>query len=128
MSQTSNLYNGYTEENKGPSTTIEPNSPNKSDNVEGWLLNVHTYRDPTGLEPVRSIVDADNNSIPTQMRVKNGRAGSITSEDSVNLDDLINANFTTDMDDETDLPDLADLDLDDSTDDFWKLDGVSVVT
>ncbi|KAI8074361.1 uncharacterized protein B0P05DRAFT_548247 [Gilbertella persicaria] len=26
------------------------------------------------------------------------------------------------MDDETDLPDLADLDLDDSTDDFWKLD------
>jgi hypothetical protein len=29
------------------------------------------------------------------------------------------------MDDETDLPDLADLDLDDSTDDFWKLDTVS---
>ncbi|OBZ82111.1 hypothetical protein A0J61_09838, partial [Choanephora cucurbitarum] len=66
--------------------------------------------------------------IPTQIRKsKNGRAGSITSEDSVNLDDLINANFTTDMDDETDLPDLADLDLDDSTDDFWKLDGVSFV-
>ncbi|KAI8368496.1 hypothetical protein BD560DRAFT_398872 [Blakeslea trispora] len=63
-------------------------------------------------------------SIPIETRKsKSGRAGSITSEDSVNLDDLINANFTTDMDDETDLPDLADLDLDDSTDDFWKLDG-----
>jgi hypothetical protein len=40
------------------------------------------------------------------------------------LDELINANFTGDMDDETDLPDLADLDLDDSTDDFWKMNDV----
>jgi hypothetical protein len=55
---------------------------------------------------------------------RSGRPGSIASEDSVNLDELINANFTVDMDDETDLPDLADLDLDDSNDDFWKLEKV----
>lgn len=30
------------------------------------------------------------------------------------------------MDDETDLPDLADLDLDDSADDFWKMNDVSL--
>ncbi|KAG0165774.1 hypothetical protein DFQ28_002813 [Apophysomyces sp. BC1034] len=47
---------------------------------------------------------------------------SISSEDSVNLEELINANFTEDVDDETDLPDLAGLDLDDSTEDFWKMD------
>lgn len=66
------------------------------------------------------------NSIPVEhiRNNRNGRPGSITSEDSVNLEELINANFTADMDDETDLPDLADLDLDDSTDDFWKLDKV----
>lgn len=28
------------------------------------------------------------------------------------------------MDDETDLPDLADLDLDDSDEEFWKMDEV----
>jgi hypothetical protein len=49
---------------------------------------------------------------------------SIGSEDSVNLDELINANFTADMDDETDLPFLASLDLDDSREDFWKIDTV----
>lgn len=63
-------------------------------------------------------------SIPTEntRKSRNGRPGSIASEDSVNLDELINANFTADMDDETDLPDLAALDLDDSNEDFWKLD------
>ncbi|KAL0582057.1 hypothetical protein ABG067_008344, partial [Albugo candida] len=64
-------------------------------------------------------------SIPIETNIKknkNGRPGSIASEDSVNLDELINANYTVDMDDETDLPDLAALELDDSTDDFWKLD------
>jgi hypothetical protein len=45
--------------------------------------------------------------------------------DSVNLDELINANYTADMDDETDLPDLANLDIiDDSTEDFWNLNPV----
>lgn len=52
---------------------------------------------------------------------------SISSEDSVNLDELINANFTTDMDDETDLSALASLELDDSNEDFWKVDNVSMV-
>lgn len=32
------------------------------------------------------------------------------------------------MDDETDLPDLGDLDLDDSAEDFWKMDNVSLST
>jgi hypothetical protein len=49
---------------------------------------------------------------------------SISSEDSVNLEDLINANFTTDMDDETDLSALASLELDDSNEEFWKIDNV----
>ena len=63
-------------------------------------------------------------SIPTENTRNHheGRANSITSEDSVNLDKLIDANYTVDMDDETDLPDLAALELDDSADDFWKLD------
>ena len=51
---------------------------------------------------------------------------SISSEDSVNLDELIKANYASDMDDETDLPDLADLDLDDSDEEFWKMDQVSI--
>ena len=53
---------------------------------------------------------------------RNGRPESIASEDSVNLDDLINNNFTADMEDETDLSDLANLDLDDSADDFFKME------
>lgn len=53
---------------------------------------------------------------------------SISSEDSVNLDELIKANYTSDMDDETDLPDLATLDLDDSDEEFWKLDEVGTQT
>lgn len=52
---------------------------------------------------------------------------SISSEDSVNLEDLINANFTTDMDDETDLSALASLELDDSKEEFWKIDNVSCI-
>ncbi|KAI8992601.1 hypothetical protein BDB01DRAFT_778995 [Pilobolus umbonatus] len=109
----------------------KPDSPPPGqDNVEGWLLSVHNYRD-NHISPINNnsteiqynIVDADNNCIPTENSWhKKGRPGSIASEDSVNLEELINANFTVDMDDETDLPDLADLDLDDSTDDFWKLE------
>lgn len=60
-----------------------------------------------------------------QTKRKDGRPGSIRSVDSVNLDELINANYTADMDDETDLPDLANLDIiDDSTEDFWNLNPV----
>lgn len=75
------------------------------------------------------IIMPPKKSIPIE-HVRNdrsGRPGSIASEDSVNLDELINANFTVDMDDETDLPDLADLDLDDSNDDFWKLEKVPFI-
>ncbi|KAL9559689.1 hypothetical protein MBANPS3_000312 [Mucor bainieri] len=95
-----------------PKVPVEQEATNQPDNVQGWLMNVESYhREP---QHAATIVDADNN--------RSGRPGSIASEDSVNLDELINANFTVDMDDETDLPDLADLDLDDSNDDFWKLE------
>jgi hypothetical protein len=53
------------------------------------------------------------------------RRTSLSSEGSVDLDDLIKANYTSDVDDETDLPDLANLDLDDdSKEDFWVMDRV----
>ncbi|KAI7903250.1 uncharacterized protein BX663DRAFT_45748 [Cokeromyces recurvatus] len=100
-------------------------------NVEGWLLNVHTYNEPEDtMTTAISIVDADNNGIPTENIRKNrhGRPSSITSEDSISLDELIKANFTGDMDDETDLPDLANLDLDDSTEEFWKLDNSDIIS
>ncbi|CEP11403.1 hypothetical protein [Parasitella parasitica] len=97
---------------------IEQGAKNQPDNVQGWLMNVETPNN------IATIVDAENNSIPIEhiRNSKSGRPGSITSEDSVNLDELINANFTADMDDETDLPNLADLGLDDSNDDFWKME------
>ncbi|KAK4521374.1 uncharacterized protein ATC70_011989 [Mucor velutinosus] len=105
-----------------PKVPVEQEATNQPDNVQGWLMNVESYHRES--PHVATIVDADNNSIPIE-HVRNnrsGRPGSIASEDSVNLDELINANFTVDMDDETDLPDLADLDLDDSNDDFWKME------
>ncbi|CDS12144.1 hypothetical protein LRAMOSA04339 [Lichtheimia ramosa] len=91
-------------------------------NVHGWLMNVHGYREPS--EPY------DNNMrIPVSASQKTTRPlsiSSISSEDSVNLDELIKANYTSDMDDETDLPDLATLDLDDSDEEFWKLDEATI--
>jgi hypothetical protein len=63
-------------------------------------------------------------SISIATSPKMGCAKSIVSEDSVNLEELINNNFTTDMEQETDLPDLANLNLDDSKDDFWTLEKV----
>lgn len=53
---------------------------------------------------------------------------SISSEDSINLEELISANFTTDMEDETDLSALSALDLDDSNEEFWKMDNVNTLT
>jgi hypothetical protein len=50
---------------------------------------------------------------------------SISSEDSVDLDELINVNYTTIMEEEeADLTVLSLLDLDDSKEDFWKVDTV----
>ncbi|KAL7321660.1 hypothetical protein PS15m_001406 [Mucor circinelloides] len=115
-------FKGGASNKQQPKVPVEQEATNQPDNVQGWLMNVESYhREPQSMV---TIVDADNNSIPIE-HVRNdrsGRPGSIASEDSVNLDELINANFTVDMDDETDLPDLADLDLDDSNDDFWKLE------
>lgn len=68
-------------------------------------------------------------SIPLEKSKRtDGRPESIHSVDSVNLDELINANYTADMEDETDLTDLANLDIiDDSTEDFWKVNQVNAV-
>lgn len=50
---------------------------------------------------------------------------SISSEDSVDLDELIDVNYTTIMEEEeADLSALSLLDLDDSKEDFWKVDTV----
>ncbi|KAI8142262.1 hypothetical protein BJV82DRAFT_151605 [Fennellomyces sp. T-0311] len=105
-------------------------------NVHGWLMSVPGYRQERvnggeEKEETYTIVDEDNNGIPigkSSRRLQNGRPesiSSVSSGDSVNLDDLIKNNFTVQVDDETDLPNLADLDLDDSADDFWKMNDVN---
>ncbi|KAI9272779.1 hypothetical protein BDA99DRAFT_499196 [Phascolomyces articulosus] len=110
-------------------------SPTGQTNVHGWLMNVPGYREEreqkeystTTTTTTSTIVDQDNNGIPIVKSSKglaNGRPesiSSVSSGDSVNLGDLIKNNFTVQVDDETDLPNLADLDLDDSADDFWKM-------
>ncbi|KAG1439877.1 hypothetical protein G6F56_012131 [Rhizopus delemar] len=95
----------------------ESDSP---DNVQGWLINVHSFRKEKNVAK-KVVVDS---------KLKNtGRPESIHSVDSVDLDDLISANYTADMDDETDLPDLAHLDIiDDSTEDFWNLNQTDETT
>ncbi|KAI9476387.1 MAG: hypothetical protein EXX96DRAFT_577019 [Benjaminiella poitrasii] len=138
MAQSSGLHfvNSFRIEDKqskasGITASQGINPVNQPDNVEGWLMNVHTYNKPENtMTTTVTIVDADNNSIPTEKNRNNkhGRANSIASEDSINLDDLIKDNFTGDMDDETDLPDLANLDLDDSTEEFWKLDNNDMIS
>ncbi|KAI8090208.1 uncharacterized protein B0P05DRAFT_584424 [Gilbertella persicaria] len=74
---------------------------NHHDNVHGWLLDVPGYRENCRHEKEKKMA---------------------SSEDSISLDELINANFTTNMADETDLPALASLELDDSKEEFWRVD------
>ncbi|KAI9283273.1 hypothetical protein BY458DRAFT_496033 [Sporodiniella umbellata] len=71
--------------------------------IHGWLMNLDSHRSITNKARSLSIA-------------------SISSEDSIDLDELININFTTSMEEETDLSDLALLDLDDSKEDFFKVD------
>ncbi|KAI8997054.1 hypothetical protein BDB01DRAFT_16848 [Pilobolus umbonatus] len=90
----------------------------RDQNVHGWLMDVPGYSDYSN----STIISPLNDS--TLSHNKKGRplsSLSTSSEYSVDLDDLISANFTTDMIDETDLPDLASLELDDSNEDFWKV-------
>ncbi|KAL9558108.1 hypothetical protein MBANPS3_001057 [Mucor bainieri] len=94
--------------------------------VHGWLMDVPGYRE--NYRNQREIMIHDDSTkqfitSPTK-KTRPSSLASISSEDSVNLDELINANFTTDMDDETDLSALASLELDDSNEDFWKVDNV----
>ncbi|OAD72342.1 hypothetical protein PHYBLDRAFT_159129 [Phycomyces blakesleeanus NRRL 1555(-)] len=100
-------------------------------------MNVPGYREDASAVPADQnrdghslLVDGDNNIIPIETNSRHRRQGrpesisSIGSEDSVDLQDLINANFTVDMDDETNLTDLAELGLEDS-EDFLKTYEVS---
>ncbi|ORZ09016.1 hypothetical protein BCR42DRAFT_424469 [Absidia repens] len=123
----------YRYPSKNASLNMPPSPPST---VHGWLMGVPGYRESspdkhkneqipqeqqqsqkrtmTGT-PINSISNGDN-------LARRKSISSIASEDSVNLDDLIKDNYTLDMDDETDLPNLSGLDLDDSNEDFWKLD------
>jgi hypothetical protein len=48
----------------------------------------------------------------------------MSSQDSVNLDDIIRSNDTIDIQETGLLQSLDDLDFDDENDEFWKLDEV----
>lgn len=72
MTQSSSLRfysNGFTnsrdKEPLTPPTIQNPDSlKDQPDNVQGWLMNVHTYRDPENITSDKVpavIVDADNN-------------------------------------------------------------------
>ncbi|KAG1095302.1 hypothetical protein G6F42_018584 [Rhizopus arrhizus] len=92
--------------------------------VHGWLMDVPGYRENYRNQREIMLHDDSKQFINPSRRERPSSLASIGSEDSVNLDELINANFTTDMDDETDLSALASLELDDSNEDFWKVDNV----
>ncbi|KAI8344713.1 hypothetical protein BC941DRAFT_409423 [Chlamydoabsidia padenii] len=80
--------------------------------VHGWLLGVRGYESSQEEQPTNVIPDGYLQ-----------RRGSSASEDSVDLEELIKANYTLNVDDETDLLDLATLDLDDDAkEDFWRMD------
>ncbi|KAI8577597.1 hypothetical protein K450DRAFT_251583 [Umbelopsis ramanniana AG] len=49
-------------------------------------------------------------------------AASISSQDSINLDDIIRSNDTIDIQETGLMPYLEDLDIDDANDEFWKMD------
>ncbi|KAI8372405.1 hypothetical protein BD560DRAFT_394854 [Blakeslea trispora] len=93
----------------------QDNYLSRHDNVQDWLMDVPGYQDNRLSVQVES----------SKTRRRPCSIASISSEDSISLDELINANFTTDMTDETDLPELAALELDDSKEEFWKVDNYS---
>ncbi|KAI8641212.1 hypothetical protein BD408DRAFT_219818 [Parasitella parasitica] len=94
-----------------------------NNHVHGWLKDVPGYRENYRNQREMMQQDDSKNFVSPQKERPSSLA-SISSADSINLDDLINANFTTDMDDETDLSALASLELDDSNEDFWKMDNI----
>ncbi|ORX53557.1 hypothetical protein DM01DRAFT_1383579 [Hesseltinella vesiculosa] len=98
-------------------TYAAPLELNTDKNVQGWLMGVPGYRDGSDHGP--SPVD-ETQARPAQQRRKS--TSSTASDDSINLDDLIKANNILNVNDETDLPNLSALDLDDSKEDFWHLD------
>lgn len=51
-------------------------------------------------------------------------SASVGSQDSVNLDDIIRSNDTIDIQETGLMPYLEDLDIDDTNDEFWKMDEV----
>jgi hypothetical protein len=59
QSPTLRFFNGFRGDKQPKATPVTSDSSNQPDNVQGWLMNVHTYRDPE--EIATTIVDADNN-------------------------------------------------------------------
>ncbi|KAI9266751.1 hypothetical protein BDA99DRAFT_536165 [Phascolomyces articulosus] len=129
MSPSSSLHYISAEKQHRPTTTDATTS-----NVHGWLMGVpppFPENDDSDYDDNDNNNSNNDNTIPTLFSKVKGRPlsiASISSEDSVNLDELIKANYTSDMDDETSLPDLADLDLDDSDEEFWKMDESSIAS
>lgn len=62
MAQSPSLrfYKGFGDKKPSAPTIQESGSiTNQPDNVQGWLMNIHTYREPSETNTI--IVDADNN-------------------------------------------------------------------
>lgn len=62
MAQSPSLrfYKGFGDKKPLTPTIQESGSiSNQPDNVQGWLMNIHTYREPSETNTI--IVDADNN-------------------------------------------------------------------
>ncbi|KAI9484208.1 MAG: hypothetical protein EXX96DRAFT_607098 [Benjaminiella poitrasii] len=91
-------------------------------NVRDWLMIVPNCRESYDNDTYQTHSFTDTNESSSIQKERPLSLQSISSEASVNLEDFINANFTTNMDDETDLPSLSLLGLDDSDEEFWKVD------
>ncbi|KAI7863229.1 hypothetical protein BDF14DRAFT_1388713 [Spinellus fusiger] len=120
----------YDTDHAGTSAMTPDDTSLKQNDVQGWLLGVHGYRE-NARDAVQNNRPQASPSIamPTIRQVRKERPesiSSISSEDSVNLEALISTHFTADMDQETDLSALAELDLDDSNENFWNMDDVLV--
>ncbi|KAI7905158.1 uncharacterized protein BX663DRAFT_312628 [Cokeromyces recurvatus] len=88
--------------------------------VHKWLINIPNYHENY---QTNSSNEIEESSLTRKERPLS--LLSLNSEDSISLDDFINANYTPSMDDEIDLLSLSSLHLDDNSEEFWKVDNVN---
>ncbi|KAI8968298.1 hypothetical protein BDF20DRAFT_839420 [Mycotypha africana] len=112
-------------------STVRDTSQEADSAIQGWLKDIpdkQIQRHSLLSGQLFDIQNLDKTSNSSEAGINSHRPSSIlsiSSEDSVNLNDLINANYGTDMDEELELPNFALLDLvDDSSEEFWKLDNI----